>query len=156
MATDPLVRLARRYERIAVQLEELFAKNRDPIARMATTVAVLHHKMNHFFWTGFYRLVDEDLKVGPYQGPLACSILERHKGVCWTGIDKNEAILVADVDAFEGHIACDSRSKSELVVPMHNAAGELVGVLDVDAKKPDAFSQVDLDGLTRIVELIYC
>lgn len=155
MATDPLVRLARRYERIAVQLEELFAKNRDPIARMATAVAVLHHKMNHFFWTGFYRLVDEDLKVGPYQGPLACSVLERHKGVCWAGIDRDEAILVADVDTFEGHIACDSRSKSELVVPMHNASGELVGVLDVDAKKPAAFSQVDLDGLTRIVELIY-
>jgi L-methionine (R)-S-oxide reductase len=117
---------------------------------------VLHHKMSHFFWTGFYRLVDEDLKVGPYQGPLACSILERHKGVCWAGVDQNKAVLVADVDAFEGHIACDSRSKSELVVPVYNAAGELVGVLDVDAKKPDAFCQVDLDGLTRIVELIHC
>ena len=74
-----------RYDRIADQLSGLFAKVADPQARMASAAALLHHKMPHFFWTGFYRLVDGDLIVGPYQGPIACMRLERHTGVCWAG-----------------------------------------------------------------------
>ena len=120
-------RLSGRYERIAVQLSELFEENPDAQSRMATAVALLHHKMSHFFWTGFYRLVGEDLIVGPYQGPLACSILlPRGAGVCWAGITRGESILVSDVRQFEGHIACDSRSRSEVVVPYRDRSGKVV------------------------------
>src|SRR5512147_3325468 len=81
-----------RYGRIAEQLAPLFAKVVDPQARMASAAALLHHKMPHFFWTGFYRLVDGDLVVGPYQGALACQVLERHTGVCWASADRNEVV----------------------------------------------------------------
>lgn len=144
-----------RYVRIAGQLAPLFAKVTDPQARMASAAALLHHKMPHFFWTGFYRLVDGDLIVGPYQGPIACMVLERHAGVCWAGVDRGEPVLVADVNAFPGHIACDSRSQSEVVVPLRDRSGAIVGVLDVDSDKPNAFTQVDVDGLVRIVGMIY-
>ena len=144
-----------RYDRIADQLSGLFAKVADPQARMASAAALLHHKMPHFFWTGFYRLVDGDLIVGPYQGPIACMRLERHTGVCWAGVDRGEPVLVADVHAFPGHIACDSRSQSEVVIPVRDATGAIVSVLDVDSDKPNAFSQVDVDGLTAIVGLIH-
>jgi GAF domain-containing protein len=147
--------LADRYERIAGQLAELFAKTPDATARMATAVALLHHKMPHFFWTGFYRLVDGDLVVGPYQGPLACQVLERDRGVCWAGVHRAAPVLVPDVHAFPGHIACDSRSQSEVVVPLRDAPGRVVGVLDVDSDKPDAFSQTDVLGLEKIVGMIY-
>ena len=144
-----------RYERMAAQLEELYAKTSDPLARMASAVALLHHKMPHYFWTGFYRLVDGDLLVGPYQGPLACMQLERHVGVCWAGIDRGESVLVANVHDFPGHIACDSRSNSEVVVPVRDADGEIVAVLDVDSEQLGAFSETDVEGLERIMALIY-
>jgi GAF domain-containing protein len=147
--------LADRYARIADQLAELFLENDEPIARMATTVALLHHKMEHYFWTGFYRLVDGGLRVGPYQGPLACAVLERHMGVCWAGIDRGETVLVPDVHEFPGHIACDSRSNSEIVVPLRDASAAVAGVLDVDSLEVGAFSDVDRVGLERIVAMIY-
>lgn len=148
-------KLRARYARIADQLAALYAKVDDPLSRMASAAAVLHAKMPHFFWTGFYRLQAGDLLVGPYQGPLACMLLERHKGVCWAAVERNELVHVPDVHAFEGHIACDARSASEVVVPVRDAQGTLVAVLDVDSEKPDAFSQADLDGLGTIAELIY-
>ena len=150
-----LAQLTDRYERIADQLAELFTKTADPTARMATAVAVLHHKMPHYFWTGFYRLLDGDLVVGPYQGPLACSVLKAPDGVCWAGVNRAEAVVVPDVEAFPGHVACDSRSRSEIVVPLRNAAGDLVGVLDVDSSEPDAFGEVDRIGLERIMSMIH-
>jgi GAF domain-containing protein len=122
---------------------------------MGSAAALLHHKMPHFFWTGFYRLVDGDLLVGPYQGPLACMVLERHAGVCWAAVDRGEPILVPDVHAFPGHIACDARSRSEVVVPVRDRAGETRAVLDVDAGKPDAFRETDVEGLQVIADLIY-
>ncbi|UCF68914.1 MAG: GAF domain-containing protein [Acidobacteriota bacterium] len=148
-------RLAERYERIASQLFALFGKTEDPIARMATAAAVLHHKMPHYFWTGFYRLVNGDLIVGPYQGALACQVLERGVGVCWAAVEREEPVLVADVHAFEGHIACDPRSKSEVVVPVRDRNENVVAVLDVDSEKPDAFSRADVEGLTSIAGQIY-
>lgn len=148
-------RLAERYDRVAKQLAELYAKVADPQARMASTAALLHHKMPHFFWTGFYRLVEGDLIVGPYQGPIACMVLERHKGVCWAAVDRGKPVLVPDVHAFPGHIACDSRSQSEVVVPVRDAAGAIVGVLDVDSDKPASFSEVDVEGLTAVAALIH-
>ncbi len=148
-------KLAARYERVAAQLQQLFANATDPISRMGSAAALLHHKMPHFFWTGFYRLVDGDLIVGPYQGPLACMLLERHTGVCWAAIDSGESIMVADVHAFPGHIACDGRSSSEVVVVVRDGAGEILGVLDVDAAKTDAFTQADVAGLEQVARLIY-
>jgi GAF domain-containing protein len=155
MSTTPSAQLAARYDRITSQLRELFAKTEDRVARMATTVALLHHKMPHFFWTGFYRLHGEQLVVGPYQGPLACAVLPEPAGVCWAGVQRGESILVPDVEAFPGHVACDSRSRSEVVVPLRDAGGEIIGVLDVDSDQPEAFAQVDVEGLERIVALIY-
>ncbi len=146
---------AERYTRIVAQLEELFEPVTDTTARMATAAAVLHHKMPHFFWTGFYLLRAGELVVGPYQGSLACMRLAPHTGVCWAGIDGGETVLVDDVHAFPGHIACDSRSRSEIVVPLRDRHGAVVGVLDVDAERPAAFDDVDRDGLERVVALIY-
>ncbi|MCH7823491.1 MAG: GAF domain-containing protein [Acidobacteria bacterium] len=147
-------KLADRYRRIAGQLDELYVKIADPVSRMGSAAALLHHKMPHFFWTGFYRLVDEDLIVGPYQGPLACMLLERHAGVCWAAIDRGESMLVPDVHAFPGHIACDSRSNSEVVVLLRDGAGEVRSVLDVDSRTPDAFTSADVEGLERIAAMI--
>jgi len=146
---------AGRYRRIVGQLDELYVKIADPISRMGSAAALLHHKMPHFFWTGFYRLVDEDLIVGPYQGPLACMVLERHAGVCWAAIDRGESILVPDVHAFPGHIACDSRSRSEVVVLLRDCTDGIRGVLDVDSETPDVFTAADVEGLERIAAMIY-
>ncbi|MFN7964979.1 MAG: GAF domain-containing protein [Acidobacteriota bacterium] len=145
---------AERYKRIAEQLAELFRKTTDPTARMATAAALLSGKMKHHFWVGFYRLVDGDLVVGPYQGPLACALLPRHEGVCWAAIDRNEPVLVPDVHEFPGHVACDSRSQSEVVVPVHDGSGQVIAVLDVDSDKPNAFDQSDVKGLQAIAALI--
>ncbi len=154
MTADIDHRLAGRYERINDQLVELFEKNNDPIARMATISALLHHKMSSFFWTGFYRLEDDRLVVGPYQGPLACAILPGPDGVCWAAVTHEKTMIVADVHAFPGHVACDARSQSEIVVPVRNAAGRILAVLDVDSDQLDTFSQTDRLGLEQIVSLV--
>ncbi len=146
--------LAGRYRRIEAQLAELFRKTDDPTARMATAVAVLHHKMPHYFWTGFYRVVDGDLVVGPYQGPVACSVLRGPQGVCWAGVRGGATVVVPDVHAYPGHVACDARSRSEIVVPVRGARGDIVAVLDVDSERPDAFGEADREGLERIVALL--
>ncbi len=150
--------LTHRYERITTQLEELFSKyensNNDATSRMATIAALLHHKMPHYFWTGFYRLLAGDLVVGPYQGPLACAVLIPPKGVCWAAIKAQESIIVPDVQAFADHVTCDGRSKSELVVPVREPGGNIVAVLDVDSDQLDAFSDIDRIGLEKIVALI--
>ena len=144
-----------RYERIYNQLEELLEKTTNPISRMASIAAILHHKMDGFFWTGFYLLTDEKLCVGPYQGPLACQELEKDKGVCWAGISGKNSIVVPDVDKFPGHISCDSRSRSEIVVPVRDSMGMITGVLDIDSQQRDHFDEVDVIALERIVEFIY-
>jgi GAF domain-containing protein len=152
---EETMNLADRYVRVRAQLIELCAKTDDPLARMATVVAVLHHKLPHFFWTGFYLSKNDGLIVGPYQGPLACAVLPGPAGVCWEAMRRGEPVRVPDVHAFAGHVACDARSKSEIVVPVRDATGRIVGVLDVDSDKPDAFSEVDAQGLEAIVALIH-
>ncbi|MBW6459950.1 MAG: GAF domain-containing protein [Bacteroidales bacterium] len=143
-----------KYSRIYNQLEELLRDKPGTIACMATIVAVLHHKMEHYFWTGFYLLDDGELLVGPYQGSLACIKLKKNTGVCWAGINRKETVIVPDVHQFPGHIACDSRSNSEIVIPLKNQKGEIVGVLDVDSRKFDAFDETDGVWLERIVGLV--
>jgi L-methionine (R)-S-oxide reductase len=147
-------RLAERYVRIASQLAELFARTEDPVARMATAAAVLHHKMPQNFWTGFYRLQAGQLVVGPYQGPLACAVLPGPQGVCWECVRRGSPVVVPDVHAFPGHVACDSRSQSEVVVPCRSGSGEIVGVLDVDSERPGAFTDVDAAGLLAVADLL--
>jgi len=136
-------------------LEELLKKTDDPICRMATINAVLHHKMDNFFWTGFYLLKDGELRVGPYQGPVACQILESNKGVCWAAVNTGKCIVVPDVEKFPGHIACDSRSKSEIAIPLKKSDGSIAGVLDIDSKEFSTFNEEDATQLTKIVSLIY-
>ncbi len=144
-----------RYQRMLNQLEVLCAKPGTPLSRMATITAVLHNKMEHFFWTGFYLLEDGDLHVGPYQGPAACQLLERGKGVCWAAVERNTALIVPDVTQFPGHISCDSRSKSEITLPVHDKNGVIKAVLDIDAKELDQFDNVDGLYLEKINVLIY-
>lgn len=143
-----------RYQRLYVQIEELLKKSDNTIAHMSTVSAVLFHKMEDFFWCGFYRLEDGELIVGPYQGPLACQILRKDTGVCWAGIHQKQTIIVPDVEAFPGHIACDSRSKSEIVVPLFDKNGSAVAVLDVDSDRLNAFDEVDAEWLEKIIKLI--
>ncbi len=145
-----------RYQRIHEQLELELQKTPDLTARMATMVALLHHKQTHFFWTGFYRLQpDGSLLVGPYQGSLACQVLAPGAGVCGAAQREGETLVVPDVDQFPGHIACDSRSRSEVVVPYRSPDGAQQGVLDVDASRPAAFDEVDAEWLERVVALLF-
>ena len=144
-----------RYNRIRVQLKDLFGKNDDLLSRMATINSVLYHKMDGFFWVGFYLLKDERLLVGPYQGPLACMELGRNKGVCWAGINNGEAVVVPDVHKFPGHIACDSRSNSEIVIPVKDPGNRIIAVLDIDSKLKDHFDTVDTEELQQIVAMLY-
>ncbi|MDO9171370.1 MAG: GAF domain-containing protein, partial [bacterium] len=94
------------------------------------------------------------LVVGPYQGPVACAVLRGPEGVCWAGVRGGATVLVPDVHAFQGHVACDARSRSEIVVPVRDRAGAVVAVLDVDSERPDAFGEADRAGLERIVALL--
>ena len=143
-----------RYKRIYRQLEELLQKTTNPISRMASIASILHHKMDGFFWTGFYLLDHGKLCVGPYQGPLACQELEKNRGVCWAGINEKRSIAVPDVSKFPGHIACDPRSRSEIVVPVIDGSGIVIGVLDIDSQQLDHFDKEDILGLEKIVGLI--
>ncbi len=153
-------RRARRYERLYDQLKELIEdKSPNLTAAMATICAVLHHKMPHHFWTGFYVVASEDqLHVGPYQGPVACQILEG-RGVCLHCARTGQAVIVPDVDQFPGHIACDARSRSEIAVPVKKGSpsGEehqVVAVLDVDATELRQFDEDDAAPLERILSLL--
>jgi len=143
-----------RYSRIYHQIQELLIESTDLDAKLATIVAVLHHKIEYYFWTGFYFLKDGELIVKTYQGPVACQVLEKNKGVCWAGINQGKTIIVPDVHKFPGHIACDSRSLSEIVVPLKDKNGRIIGVLDVDSKYPDSFDETDASNLEKILLLI--
>ena len=146
--------LQRRYQRIYHQLEQLVFKTDNQIAHMASIAALLHFKMPHYFWNVFYSLQGGELIVGPYQGPLACQVLEKKRGVCWAGLERNKTIIVPDVHKFPGHITCDSRSNSEIVVPLLNREGQAWAVLDVDRRQLNAFSEVDQNWLEKIVKLV--
>jgi GAF domain-containing protein len=125
----------------------------DPITAMATAVCVLHQRLPYASWTGFYRVVAPRLlRVGPYQGPLGCLEIPFDRGVCGAAAREGAVQLVADVHAFPGHIACDAAARSEIVIPIRNAKGDLVAVLDLDSHEPAAFDENDREGLERIAE----
>jgi len=144
-----------RYGRLYRQLEDLTAKTDDPLARMASVCAVLHHKMDYFFWTGFYLLKNGRLVVGPYQGPVACQELTPREGVCWAAVESGAPVIVPDVHAFPGHIACDARSASEITLPVRDRSGHIVAVFDVDSDRTGMFTGTDGEELDRILQLIY-
>jgi GAF domain-containing protein len=111
--------------------------------------------MESFFWTGFYCLKNGELIVKTYQGPVACQVLEKDTGVCWAGINQEKSIIVPDIHFFPGHITCDSRSQSEIVVPLKDTKNHIIGVLDVDSSTLNAFDQIDADYLEKVVSLIF-
>jgi L-methionine (R)-S-oxide reductase len=144
-----------RYREIAAQIESVIAPEQDLLASMATMVCLLHNAFPYYFWTGFYRRVGATrLLVGPYQGTMGCLDIEFGRGVCGTCAERRETMLVDDVHAFPDHIACDSASASEIVLPVFDAAGELIAVLDVDSTIPAAFDVTDQRWLERIVALL--
>ncbi len=147
---------AGRYERIYKQIKELTSPVNNPTSRMATISAILHHKINYYYWTGFYLYNAEESKltVGPYQGPLACLNLKKDTGVCWAGVNGEQTVIVPDVEKFPGHIACSSATNSEIVVPVIKD-NKVYAVLDVDSREYDSFDQVDAEWLEKIVELIF-
>ncbi|GAB1484101.1 GAF domain-containing protein [Treponema sp.] len=142
------------YARLYDQLSSLILdKSPNLISGMATIVALLHHKLGHHSWTGFYFVAsDDELHVGPYQGAVACQVL-KGRGVCLHAAQTGKSVVVPDVDAFPGHIACDSRSKSELVVPL-TADGRVIAVLDIDSEKLAQFDEDDARALEKIVSLL--
>jgi L-methionine (R)-S-oxide reductase len=143
-----------RYERIYTQLKGLIeGKSPSLLAAMATICAVLHFKMNHHFWTGFYFVAGEnELHVGPYQGAVACQVL-KDRGVCLHCVSTKQPVVVPDVEQFPGHIACDSRSKSEIVLPIIKG-NEVVAVLDIDSSKLAQFDEDDIAPLSQILDLL--
>jgi GAF domain-containing protein len=149
---------AERYAAVAEEIAAVLDGEPNLTARMATVASMLAATFDHYFWTGFY-VVDpdrpEELVVGPYQGTLGCLRIAFGRGVCGTAAATGETQVVADVHAFPGHIACDSRSASEIVVPVRDAQGRLIAVFDVDSERPAAFDWVDQTGLERILRKVF-
>jgi GAF domain-containing protein len=143
------------YERVTRELEATLDSETDLLAAMTTVVCLLHQAFESFFWTGFYRRVGPDeLLVGPYQGTLGCLHISFDRGVCGACARSEQTIIVPDVHQFPGHIACDPNSRSEIVVPIFDRAGELIAVLDIDSDQYDTFDEVDKIYLEQIVSLL--
>jgi GAF domain-containing protein len=141
------------YDEIVPQIEALVAGESDVIANLANIAAVLRQALG-FFWVGFYFAKDGQLVLGPFQGPLACTRIKFDEGVCGHAYLTRKTVIVPNVDEFPGHIACASDSKSEIVVPIFDKGDSIFGLLDVDSDKLDDFSQLDADGLGKIVTII--
>ncbi len=144
------------YTELAQVIASLTEGETDAVALMATIACEVHHSDTRFDWTGFYRVVGPELmKIGPYQGGHGCLQIPFSRGVCGAAARTRQAQLVADVDAFPGHIACASSTRSELVLPVVNGAGDLIAVFDIDSDQPDAFSQEDATQLSRILDACF-
>lgn len=144
------------YPALAATIDSLTAGETDEIALMATVACEVHHADDRFDWTGFYRVVaPQVLKIGPYQGGHGCLVIPFFKGVCGAAARTREIQIVPDVDAFPGHIACSSTTRSEIVLPVFGREGRLIGVLDIDSDRPDAFGPEDAAGLAAILEATF-
>ena len=156
MAEELLIAQGDKSEKYALLYKQIVALTEgepDPIANMANIAAMIHSTFG-FWWTGFYRVLDGELVLGPFQGPLACSRIKYGKGVCGTAWKEQKTQVVEDVEQFPGHIACSSLSRSEIVVPFWHD-NEICGVLDIDSEKLATFDQTDKEWLEKIVGLIY-
>lgn len=141
------------YEELLPQAEALLKPELDEIARMANLTAILH-EIPGFFWVGFYFVRGEELVLGPFQGPVACSRFSIQKGVCGAAVRESRTMIVPDVEAFPGHIACSSLSKSEIVLPMLDSKGQVWAVLDIDSTELDDFSELDREYLEKFLDLL--
>ena len=139
------------YEQLVQQVDAILEGVDDEVTAMATISCVVHHGFGHL-WTGFYRVVGPSLlRVGPYQGTLGCLEIAFGRGVCGTAAAEKRAVVVADVDSFPGHISCDGRSRSEIVLPVLDADGKLVAVFDVDSDQRASFDDEDARGMVRLL-----
>ena len=144
------------YDQIAKSIASLAEGETDTVALMATVACELHHADDRFDWTGFYRVTaPEMLKIGPYQGGHGCLQIPFLRGVCGAAARTGETQLVADVDSFPGHIACASSTRSEVVLPVWDASGAIIAVLDIDSNQPNAFTQTDADQLSGILKATF-
>ncbi len=141
-----------KYALLYKQVASIVENESDTIANMANVAAMIHHTFG-FWWTGFYRVIGEELILGPFQGPLACSRIKFGRGVCGTAWKEQRTLVVPDVELFPGHIACSSASKSEIVVPLFKE-GKVIAVLDIDSEHLATFDETDKLWLERIVELL--
>jgi GAF domain-containing protein len=139
------------YKHLLPVIKSLLQGENDDIANMANVAAILKETFG-FWWVGFYRVSEDELILGPFQGPIACTRIKYGKGVCGTSWMRKEAIVVPDVELFPGHIACSAASKSEIVIPVFRN-GEVIRVLDIDSDKLDDFNEIDRRYLTEIIEL---
>ncbi|MGB0992281.1 MAG: GAF domain-containing protein [Akkermansiaceae bacterium] len=143
------------YQQARQKITAMLAGERDEIAQMATVSSILAGEFPYFYWTGFYRLLGGELVVGPYQGTPGCLRINLARGVCGAAASDQKTLIVEDVHQFPGHIACDSASRSEIVVPVYGGNGELIAVLDVDSDQPAAFTNTDRVGLEGIVSAVF-
>ena len=141
-----------RYASLLPQVQAVMDSSVDIIANMANMAAMLHETFG-FWWTGFYRVIGDELMLGPFQGPLACTRIAYGRGVCGTAWKERRTIVVPDVEAFPGHIACSSASRSEIVVPVFQN-GEIIAVLDIDSADLNTFNQTDAKYLEQMVTLL--
>ncbi len=141
------------YEALLPQVEALISAESDLVANLSNFAAVLKTAFD-FFWVGFYIKKDNELVLGPFQGPIACTRIAFNRGVCGHSYTTKQTVLVPDVEAFPGHIACSSASKSEIVLPVFNSQKEVVMVLDVDSEKLNDFSETDAIGLQKLIDLL--
>ncbi|MBQ4380826.1 MAG: GAF domain-containing protein [Bacteroidaceae bacterium] len=143
---------AERYAELLPQIQAVVSGESDLIANMANVASMLHETFR-FWWTGFYRVVDGELVLGPFQGPLACTRIAKGKGVCGTAWAERQTVIVPDVDAFPGHIACSSLSRSEIVVPVISQ-GNVIAVLDIDSEYLSTFDDTDRENLEKITSML--
>lgn len=144
------------YNSLAATIASLTHGERDQVALMATLACEIHHADDRFDWTGFYRVTEPGvLRIGPYQGGHGCLVIPFDKGVCGAAARTGETQLVADVDAFPGHIACSSSTRSELVIPVRDEDGAVIGILDIDSDQPDAFTEEDAEALDAILQSVF-
>lgn len=144
------------YDSLRRTIASLTEGESDEVALMATVACEVHHSDARFDWTGFYRVTEPQLlKIGPYQGGHGCLMIPFSRGVCGAAARTRAVQLVPDVEAFEGHIACASSTRSELVLPVFDGAGEVIGVFDIDSDQPDAFTQADADALEAILADVF-
>lgn len=144
---------AERYAELLPQIKAVIADEPDPIANMANIAAMLWQTF-HWWWIGFYRVIDGELVLGPFQGPMACTRIRKGRGVCGTAWQEDQTQVVPDVDQFPGHIACSSASRSEIVVPIHDSQGQVTAVLDIDSAELGTFDDTDRLWLEQIATLL--
>ena len=154
LISEDITSLEEKYKLLIKQLKELLNRNDHELSNLSNLTSALNQTFNKISWVGFYLYDKEKLYLGPFQGKVACTIIEIGNGVCGTAAAKKETIVVPDVDKFPGHIACDSESKSEIVLPIINKDGELFGVLDLDSSEYNSFNETDKIYLEEICKLL--